>query len=474
MDGNQVVAPENNWVRDMEKEWAATGYDDRFFDDDWDDVKPGPKPPAKEKFPFKNISDDDWKETVTWEDEEADGTISRSDAAKARADRAARTDPSSPSFTPPPDDPRVDPGPDFTPPVMDLNYDEEAAMLGFDAKAGDGGAEGDEAEPEGPPAVMLAGFRAEEIPRVRELLDELGGHDVPVTAVPQDYLTRPLYAALQIPEPDWESPRAHDSFNQGGEFGSQRCVIFSGLDRGEMATVVSAIESRGLPRLIAVVVTSSNLEQSLGEALAIAVKESREENRERESFRRKDYVAELKKLERTASTEGLTVEQMVRREIERQDQLERDEAARETARDENVERAESHMRALKDEYVKRERAKYEAEAVAGKNSPDDEMDTSDWPTIEDTVPEGFGIDEDGIDVDIDGLGVDLGLDPEKLREAVVDAAKDAIGQTETHKTAVETKRHERSVDALAGAAEGGCRWCRHSCARRDGHGRRGD
>ena len=163
----------------------------------------------------------------------------------------------------------------------------------------------------------------------------------------------------------------------------------------------------------------------------------------------------MKKLERTASNEGLTVEQMVRREIERQDQLERDEAARETARDENVERAESHMRALKNEYVKRERAKYEAEAVAGENSPDDELDTSDWPTIEDTMPEGFGIDEDGIDVDIDGLGVDLGLDPEKLREAVVDAAKDAIGQTETHKTAVETKRHERSVDALAGAAEGG-------------------
>ena len=111
------------------------------------------------------------------------------------------------------------------------------------------------------------------------------------------------------------------------------------------------------------------MEQSLGEALAIAVKESREENRERESFRRKDYVAELKKLERTASNEGLTVEQMVRREIERQDQLERDEAARETARDENVERAEWHMRALKDEYVKRERAKYEAEAVAGQKQP---------------------------------------------------------------------------------------------------------
>ena len=61
-------------------------------------------------------------------------------------------------------------------------------------------AERPEAEPEGPPAVLLAGFRAEEVPRVRELLDELGGHDVPVLPVPQAYLERPLIDALQIQE----------------------------------------------------------------------------------------------------------------------------------------------------------------------------------------------------------------------------------------------------------------------------------
>jgi hypothetical protein len=39
-DGNPVAAPENGWVAEMEKEWAATGYDERFFDDDWDEINP--------------------------------------------------------------------------------------------------------------------------------------------------------------------------------------------------------------------------------------------------------------------------------------------------------------------------------------------------------------------------------------------------------------------------------------------------
>ena len=44
LDGNAVLRPENDWVREMEREWAATGYDERFFDDDWDDVNPnGPR-----------------------------------------------------------------------------------------------------------------------------------------------------------------------------------------------------------------------------------------------------------------------------------------------------------------------------------------------------------------------------------------------------------------------------------------------
>ena len=145
-------------------------------------------------------------------------------------------------------------------------------------------AERPEAEPEGPPAVLLAGFRAEEVPRVRELLDELGGHDVPVLPVPQAYLERPLIDALQIQEPDWEAPRSDDTFPiRGGEFGSRRCAVFSGLDRGEMATVVSAIEARGLPRLVTAVVTSENCERTLGEALALAVRDARSDARRKEA-----------------------------------------------------------------------------------------------------------------------------------------------------------------------------------------------
>ena len=453
MDGNVVVSPENNWVREMEREWAATGYDDRFFDDDWDEVKPGPKPPPKEKYPFKDIEDEEWRETVTWEEEAADGTISESEAAAGRrAARTARADASSSRASA---DPRLDPGPGFTPPVMDLTYDEEAAMLGFDARGGGGGDPGDEQEePEGPPAVLLAGFRAEEIPRVRELLDELGGHDVPVAPIPQEYLRRPLYAALQIREPDWESPRAHERFNQGGEFGSQRCVVFSGLDRGEMATVVSAIESRGLPRLITVVVTSENVEQSLGEALATAVKESRAEAKRADEHRRKDYVAELKKLERKAAKEGLSVEQMVRREIERQDALEADEAARERVRDENATRAEARMRELREEYARKELERREAAAVRSGETDDDLTarggpNLPDWPTAADTV-----------DVDpFDDLGVtwtdgqtDLGVDPDKLADAMAEVASNAADDADAIEAAARERRHERSVDALASAA----------------------
>ena len=440
MDGNVVVSPENNWVREMEREWAATGYDDRFFDDDWDEVKPGPKPPPKEKYPFKDIEDEEWRETVTWEEEAADGTISESEAAAGRrAARTARADASSSRASA---DPRLDPGPGFTPPVMDLTYDEEAAMLGFDARGGGGDPGDEQEEPEGPPAVLLAGFRAEEIPRVRELLDELGGHDVPVAPIPQEYLRRPLYAALQIREPDWESPRAHERFNQGGEFGSQRCVVFSGLDRGEMATVVSAIESRGLPRLITVVVTSENVEQSLGEALATAVKESRAEAKSADEHRRKDYVAVLKKLERKAAKEGLSVEQMVRREIERQDALEADEAARDRVRDENATRAEARMRELREEYARKELERREAAAVRSGETDDDLTarvpNLPDWPTAADTV-------------DVDPFD-DLGVDPDKLADAMAEVASNAADAADAIEAAARERRHERSVDALASAA----------------------
>ena len=215
-----------------------------------------------------------------------------------------------------------------------------------------------------------------------------------------------------------------------------------------MATVVSAIESRGLPRLITVVVTSTNVEQSLGEALATAVKESRAEAKRADEHRRKDYVAELKNLERKAAREGLSVEQMVRREIERQDALEADEAARDAARDENVTRAEARMRELREEYAKKELERREAAAVAGGTNDDPTghvPNVPDWPTAADTVD----VDDEGDRYD--GYD-DLGVDPARLADAMAETAAEAADAADAVEAAARERRHERSVDALASAA----------------------
>mgnify|MGYP004357118027 CR=1 FL=1 len=71
----------------------------------------------------------------------------------------------------------------------------------------------------------------------------------------------------------------------------------------EMATVVSALEARGLPRLITVVITSENAERTLGEALAEAVKEMRAEKRRVEKVKSMDFVEEMRKLDAAALEE---------------------------------------------------------------------------------------------------------------------------------------------------------------------------
>jgi hypothetical protein len=88
-----------------------------------------------------------------------------------------------------------------------------------------------------------------------------------------------------------------------------------------MATIVSAIEARGLPRLLSVTVTADNLERSLGEALAQAVKESRSEKKVRERGKDRDFLTEWNKFQRRATAAGLSTQQMVQREITRQDQI---------------------------------------------------------------------------------------------------------------------------------------------------------
>ena len=374
----------------MEKEWAATGYDDRFFDDDWEEIsriqRNAPKPDPV--YPFKDLKESEWKETgFTWEDEDSDA-LADPDALFVESGPSA-----GPGRTaaPPPPTPLV-PSPSSTirmngeeAPVEqfhDLTEREEAEIMGFasglDADRGD-------AEPEGPPMVMLAGFRAEELPRVRELLDEVGGHDVPVVPVPQEYLTRPLLEALRLPEPDWERPRNDGGgHNRGGEFGSKRCVVFSGLDRGEMATIVSAIESRGLPRLVTVVVTAGNCEKTLGEALAMAVQDARSDARRKVAARNVDVAAAIREIESAAARENLTAAQLVQREIERQDASLADRAAALSARDARATRAEAHMEQLKREYLEKAKSRAETETAFGNVSARDDVNNpAGWPTLED-------------------------------------------------------------------------------------------
>ena len=142
------------------------------------------------------------------------------------------------------------------------------------------------------------------------------------------------------------------------------------------------------------------------------------------------------------------MEQMVRREIERQDALEADEAARNAARDENATWAETRMRELRDEYARKELERREAAAVAGGTNDDPARVANplpDWPTAADTV------DVDGEKIGDVDLG-DLGVDPARLADAMAEAASDAADDADAVEAAARERRHERSVDALASAA----------------------
>ena len=160
----------------------------------------------------------------------------------------------------------------------DLSEEMEAEILGV-AAYGSGREDADGASiPAGLPAVALVGFRAEEWPRVRVLIDELGGYDVPVIPARAEHAWMSLDEVCRTEEPDWESPR-RDADARGGEYGSHRALVFSGLDLGEIAVVVSAIEAQGLPRLPVVIASEENLHEPLGELLAEAFKRHRSETR---------------------------------------------------------------------------------------------------------------------------------------------------------------------------------------------------
>jgi hypothetical protein len=79
-------------------------------------------------------------------------------------------------------------------------------------------------------------------------------------------------------------------------------VAFSGLDLGEVAVIVSALESQGLPRLAVIITNEDNLRKPLGEALAVALKNARRDARRRRSGSASSAPAR----ERTDSTRAAT------------------------------------------------------------------------------------------------------------------------------------------------------------------------
>ena len=65
--------------------------------------------------------------------------------------------------------------------------------------------------------------------QVRITLDNLGAHAIKVIPCLGDVLHGSVAAALDLPEPAWEEPKPAEAA-RSGDWGSQRTVLFSGLE----------------------------------------------------------------------------------------------------------------------------------------------------------------------------------------------------------------------------------------------------
>ncbi|KAK9818233.1 hypothetical protein WJX72_009160 [[Myrmecia] bisecta] len=145
----------------------------------------------------------------------------------------------------------------------------------------------------GPEAVLLAGFRAEEIVMVRVILDSAGGEAVKVVPCMGPMLYETVEVALQSPEPEWNEPRP-EQWTRGGAWGAQRVILFSGMKLAAQAALVELLEGSGLPPVCIAVATQDLADTVLGEVLAAAVKEQRgRKNPKKEVWDNERMSAEL-------------------------------------------------------------------------------------------------------------------------------------------------------------------------------------
>eukprot|EP00884_Botryococcus_braunii_P004215 jgi/Botrbrau1/13795/Bobra.0056s0045.2 len=123
-------------------------------------------------------------------------------------------------------------------------------------------------------AVVLAGFRVEELAMVRVILDTAGGYDIKVIPCTEELLHTSVEKVLRLPEPQWELPRP-ESWTRGGAWGSNRAILFAGMKLTAQAALVELLESSGLPPVCVAVAFENEKHYKVGEILAEAVKEQR-------------------------------------------------------------------------------------------------------------------------------------------------------------------------------------------------------
>ena len=164
-------------------------------------------------------------------------------------------------------------------------------------------------------------------------------------------------------------------------------------------------------------VTSENCERTLGEALALAVRDARSDARRKEAARDVDLEAAVRASDAAAAAENLSAAEQVRREIERQDALAADEAAASDARNERATRAERHMEKLKQEYVEKARARAAADAAIG-NAAGEDPNPAGWPTLEDVEASAAKAEALGVDDVLRASGADGDALEAMVREAL--------------------------------------------------------
>jgi hypothetical protein len=121
-----------------------------------------------------------------------------------------------------------------------------------------------------PAVVILAGFYVEELPGVRHLLDQADGHHITLVPCLPEYLSQPLAAVLQLPEPAWEEP-VPTQWVDGGGWGRQRTVLFSGLAAHAQAVILELLEESRIGDVCALAPGPDQGAHHLGDVMAAAV-----------------------------------------------------------------------------------------------------------------------------------------------------------------------------------------------------------